>query len=93
MFNALINEDYSNSVDIDRYKSVLEHTLSIVDFSVGTGIYMLLTNLNLSLGKTAGCNNKFLIISTDMSQIEIETKIKLTIANLDQLRIRQKFVR
>ena len=31
MFKALINEDYSISVDIERYQGVLEHTLSKVD--------------------------------------------------------------
>ena len=33
-FKALINEDYSISVDIERYQGVLEHALSKVDFSV-----------------------------------------------------------
>ena len=31
---------------------VLEHALSKVDFSVGTGIYMLPSNLSLNIGKT-----------------------------------------
>ena len=33
-FKALVNEDYSISVDIDSYQGVLEHALSKVDFSV-----------------------------------------------------------
>ena len=45
-FKALINEDYSIGIDIERYQGVLEHALSKVDFSVGTGIYMLPSNLN-----------------------------------------------
>ena len=44
-FKALINEDYSIAIDIERYQGVLEHALSKVDFSVGTGIYMLPSNL------------------------------------------------
>ena len=47
-FNALINEYYSISNDIERYQDVLEHALSKADFSVGIGIYMLHRNLNLS---------------------------------------------
>ena len=42
MFNALINEDYTIGIDIERYQGLLEHALSKVDFSVVIGIYMLL---------------------------------------------------
>ena len=45
---------------------MLEHALSKVDFSVGMGIYMLPSNLNLSIGKTKGYNNKILVSNTDM---------------------------
>ena len=37
MFKALINEDYSIGIDIERYQGVLEHALSKVDFSVAIG--------------------------------------------------------
>ena len=63
---ALINEDYSITTDIDRYQGILEHALSKVDFSIGTGIYMLPSNLNLNIGKTVGYNNKILVSNTDM---------------------------
>ena len=66
MFKALINEDYSIGIDIERYQGVLEQALSKVDFSVGIGIYMLPSNLNLSIGKTKGYNNKILVSNTDM---------------------------
>ena len=55
-FKTLINEDYSLGINIKRYQGVLEHALSKVDFSVGTGIYMLPSNLNLNIGKTKGYN-------------------------------------
>ena len=45
---------------------MLEHALSKVDFSVGTGIYMLPRNLNLNIGKKKGYNNKILVSNTDM---------------------------
>ena len=65
-FKALINEDYSIAIDIERYQEVLEDALSKVDFSMGTGIYMLPSNLNLSIGKTKGYNNKILVSNTGM---------------------------
>ena len=61
MFDALINEDYSTDVNIDKcYQGVLEHALSKVDFSIGTGIYMLTGNLKWNIRKTVGYNNKIL---------------------------------
>ena len=66
-FKALINkDDYSITIDISQYQGVLEHALSKVDFSVGTGIYMLPSNLNLNIGKKKGYNNKILVSNTDM---------------------------
>ena len=65
-FKELINEDYSIGIDIEKYHGVLEHALSKADFSVGIGIYMVPSNLNLSIGKKEGCNNKILVSNTDM---------------------------
>ena len=65
-FKELINEDYSISVDIERYQGVLEHELLKADFSVGTGIYVLPSNLDLNIENTAGYNNKILASNTDM---------------------------
>ena len=63
---ALINEDYFIGIDIERYQGVLEHASSKVDFSVGIGIYMLSSNLSLSIGKTKGYNKKILVSNIDM---------------------------
>ena len=65
-FKALINKDYSVGIDIERYQGVLERALSKVDFSVGTSIYMLPSDLNLDIGKTKGYDNKILVSNTDM---------------------------
>ena len=65
-FKTLINEDYSIGINIERYQGVLEHALSKVDFSVGIGIYMLPSNLNLSIGRTKGYKNEILVSNTDM---------------------------
>ena len=60
----MINEDLST--DIEKYQRVLEHALSKVDFSVGIGIYMLPSNLNLNIGKKKGYNNKILVSNTGL---------------------------
>ena len=65
-FKALINEDYSFDIDIERYQGVLEHVLSKVDFSVGIGIYMLSSNLKLSIVMRKRYNNKILVSNTGM---------------------------
>ena len=57
----LIKSDYSTADDIVQYQSVLEHAVSKVDFSVGAGIYMLPSNMNLNINKTRGFNNNILI--------------------------------
>ena len=63
-FKVLINEDIGIAICIKRF--VLEHALSKDDFSVGTGIYMLSSNLNLSIGKKKVYNNKIVVSNTDM---------------------------
>ena len=60
-FEKLLKSDYSIADDIARYQGVLEHAMSKVDFSVGGGIYMLPSNMNLNINKTQGFNNKILI--------------------------------
>ena len=66
MFKALINENNFIGIDIERYQGVLEHALSKVDFSMGIGIYMIPSNLNLSIGKTKGYNKNILVSNTGM---------------------------
>ena len=62
----MINEDYSIGVDTEEYQSVLEHSISKANFSVGTDIYMLPSNIDLNVRKTAGYNNKILISNRNM---------------------------
>ena len=60
-FEELLKSDYSIADDIARYQGVLEHAMSKVDFSVGAGIYMLPSNMNLNINKTQGFNSNILI--------------------------------
>ena len=66
MYHALFNEECPISVDTDRYHSVLEHALSKANFSTGTSIYLLPSNLNLNIQKTARQSNKILISNMNM---------------------------
>ena len=68
---------------------MLEHALSKVDFSVGTGIYMLPSDSNLNIGKTKGYNNKILVSNAAMkigSNRDINKK-KLPMIPPDALKI------
>ena len=86
-FKSLINEDYSIGIDIERYQGVLKHALSKVDFSVGIGIYMLPSNLNLNIGRKKGYNNKILVSNTgikiDPNRDINKDRKKLTVAKRD----------
>ena len=73
----LINDDYFIGIDTERYQGVLEHALSKVDFSVGIDIYMLPSNLNLTIGKTKGYKNKILASNTDMKIGTIPHNLKM----------------
>ena len=93
IFKALINENYSIGTYIGRYQGVLENALSKIDFSVSTGIYMLPSDLNLSLGKTKGHNNKILVSNKDMkigSNKDINKKLSVTPPDDDTPRIVNK---
>ena len=65
-FKAMINEDYSTVIDIERYQGVLEHALSKIDFLVGIDMYVLPRDLNLNIGRARGYNNKILVSNADM---------------------------
>ena len=91
-FNALINEDYSAGIDIERYQGVLEHALScIMHFLVGIGIYMLPINLNLNIGRTKGYNKKISVINTDM-KIDSNREISRDHKNLTPPNVPKKIV-
>ena len=51
-FNDLIRGDLS--IDTEKYQGALDHALSKVGFSVGVGICMLPSNMNLNIGKKEG---------------------------------------
>ena len=73
-FDELLKSDYSIADDIARYQGALEHAMSQVDFSVGGGIYMLPSNMNLNINKTQGFNNK-ISISKSSYKLGLNNKV------------------
>ena len=75
-FEELLKSDYSIADDIARYQGVLEHAMSKVAFSVGGGVYMLPSNMNLNINKTQGFNNNILI-SESLYKLGLSNKVNL----------------
>ena len=85
-FEELIKSDYSIADDIARYQGVLEHAMSKVDFSVGAGIYMLPSNMNLNIHKTQGFNNDILI-SESSYKLGLNNKVNAAIKRTSRQKI------
>ena len=75
-FEEILKSDYSTADDIARYQGVLEHAMSKVDFSVGGGVYMLPSNMNLNINKTQGFNNDILI-SESSYKLGLNSKVNV----------------
>ena len=72
-----------------RYQGVLEHAMSKVDFSVGAGIYMFPSNMNLNINKTQGFNNKILI-SESLYKLGLNNKVNATAKQKTAIKPKQK---
>lgn len=59
MLDAPEKEDSTNGVDIESYQVFLEHILAKLDHSVDADIFILQSNLHLSIGKTQDATTKF----------------------------------
>lgn len=67
-FENVINRRVDIQQDIKRYQDTLNFASSKVDYSVGQGIYMLPSNMNLNIKSgTPGYNNKILISRSGFS--------------------------
>ena len=95
-FEELLKSDYLIADDIARYQGVLEHAMSKVDFSVGGGIYMLSSNMNLNINKTQGFSNKILISESSYQlglNIRVNAKQKAAITPKQKTAIKTKKLR
>ena len=67
-FENIVNHRVDIGEDIKRYQDTLSYTSSKVDYSVGQGIYMLPSDMNLKIKTgTVGYNNKILVSDGNFS--------------------------
>ena len=76
-FENIVNRRVNIPEDIQRFQKTLQHARSKVDYVIGKFIYMLLSDMNLRIGKVKNYNNKILISSPSF---KIGTNLKI---NLD----------
>ena len=76
-FENILNRRVNIPEDIQRFQKTLQYARSKVDYVISEFIYMLLSNMNLRIGKVQGYNNKILVSRTDF---KIGTNLKI---NLD----------
>ena len=75
-FKNIVNRRVNIPEDILRFQKTLQYTRSKVDYVIGEFIYMLLSNMNLRIGKVKDYNNKILISSPSF---KIGTNVKINI--------------
>ena len=76
-FENIVNRGVNIPEDIRRFQKTLQYARSKVDYVIGEFIYMLLSGMNLRIGKVKNCDNKILISSPSF---KIGTNLKI---NLD----------
>ena len=60
-FEQLVKSNFGIANEIQRYQNVLNYASSKVDFNIGKGVYMLPSNMILSMRNKTGFNNKILV--------------------------------
>ena len=60
-FKSIVSRRVDIPEDIQRFQKTLQYARSKVDYAVGEFIYMLLSDMNLRIGKIIRYNNKILI--------------------------------
>ena len=77
-FENVVNRRVNIPEDIRRFQKTLQYARSKVDYVIGEFIYMVLSNMNLQIGKVKNYNNKILISSPSF-KIGINLKINLSV--------------
>ena len=62
-FENIENRRVNNPEDIRRFQKTLQYARSKLDYAIGEFIYMLLSDMNLRIGKVENYNNEILISS------------------------------
>ena len=82
-FENIVNRRVKILEDIRRFQKTLQYARSKVDYAIGEYIYMLLSDMNLWIGKVKNYNNKILISSPSFN---IGTNLEV---NLNERKCRQ----
>ena len=75
-FENIVNRRVNIPEDIQRFQKTLQYARSKVDYAIGEFVYMLLSDMNLRIGKIKDYNNKILISSPSF---KIGTNVKVNI--------------
>ena len=77
-FEDIVNRRVDIQEDIKRYQDTLNYASSKVDYSVGQGIYMLPSDMDLNIkSNVSGYNNKILVLDTNLN-LGINGKVNST---------------
>ena len=88
-FENIVNRRVDIREDIKRYQDTLSYTSSKVDYSMGRGIYMLPSDMNLKIKTVAvGYNNKILV-SDEKFSLGRNEKVNLTVPAIKSHRVTQ----
>ena len=74
-FENIINRSFDIPEDIQRFQKVLQYAKSKVDYVIGESKNMLLSDMNLEIGKIKNYNNKILVSS---HSFKIGTNLKIS---------------
>ena len=77
-FENIINRRVDIPEDIERFQKTLQYARSKDDYAVGEFIYMLLSDMNLRIGKVKNYNNKILVASPSF---KIGTNLKINLSD------------
>ena len=83
-FKNIVNRRVNIPEDIRRFQKNLQYARSKVDYAIGEFIYMLVSDMNLRIGKVRNYNNKILISSPSF---KIGTNLKINLLSSENQRL------
>ena len=83
-FENVVNRRVNIPEDIRRFQKTLQYARSKVDYAIGEFIYMLLSDMNLRIGKVRNYNNKILISSPSF---KIGTNVNINLLSSENQRL------
>ena len=88
-FENVINRRVDIQEDIKRYQDTLNYASSKVNYSVGQGIYMLPSNMNLNIGDNVSDYNNEILIAGGNFKLGVNTKINIFLVDKRKQEVKQ----